>query len=234
MGEEVGGVPEAAPVDPERSAESSAGASSQGSPHPGDAAGASIGRYLARQRRLREISLDELVQLTKIPRRSLERLEAGAFDHAPDGFVRGFVRTVAEALGLDPAEAVMRLMNEPEEDESGFSGARLGRPPQLAVLGLAALGVLMLFLLWTLLAGWLAATPPVPTPEVVVREDPVRALAIEEAEREDQPAAREDQPAAREDQPAAREDQPAAREAAPEQRVPPPRQAGRGDRELAR
>jgi cytoskeletal protein RodZ len=154
-----------------------------------------------------------LVRLTKIPRRSLERLEAGAFDDAPDGFARGFVRTVAEALGLDPAEAVMRLMNEPEEDESGFSGARLGCPPQLAMLGLATVGLLILVLLWTLLAGWLAAPPPAPSPEVVVREDPVRALAVEEAERE--------------------EYQPPG-EAAPEQRVPPPQQVERGDRALAR
>ncbi len=213
MGEEIGGVPEAASVDPERSADRLAGASSRGSPHPGDAAGASIGRYLARQRQLREISLDELVRLTKIPRRSIERLEAGAFDHAPDGFARGFVRTVAEALGLDPAEAVMRLMNEPEEDERGFSGAGPGRPPQLAILGLAATGALILVLLWRLVAGWLAAAPPAPTAELVVREDLVRALAVEEAEREDRRA---------------------AGEAAPEQLASPPPQAERGDPPLAR
>ena len=74
---------------------------------------AGVGRYLASQRRLRGISLDELSGLTKIPRRSLERLEAGTFDTSPDGFVRGFVRSVAESLGLDPDEAVMRLMDEP-------------------------------------------------------------------------------------------------------------------------
>ena len=218
MGEEVGGVPEAAPVDPERSADSLAEASSQGSPQPGEASGGSIGRYLARQRELREISLDELARLTKIPRRSLERLEAGAFDHAPDGFARGFVRTVAEALGLDPAEAVMRLMNEPEEeDESGFPGARSGSAPQLAILGLFAAGLLIVVLLGWLLAGWLAAPSATAPREVVVREDPVRALAVEEA--------------AREHHPAAGEHHPAAGEAVSGEAVPPP-QAERGDRPL--
>lgn len=50
--------------------------------------------------------------LTRIPRRSLERLEAGAFDRSPDGFTRGFVRTVALAIGLDPDETVARMLVE--------------------------------------------------------------------------------------------------------------------------
>src|SRR5262245_65789110 len=74
----------------------------------------SIGKYLASQRELRGISLDDLAARTKIPRRNLERLESGAFDGQLDGFVRGFVRTVAEALGLDPQEAVMRIVAEPD------------------------------------------------------------------------------------------------------------------------
>src|SRR4029453_15130270 len=64
----------------------------------------SIGAYLARQRELRGFTLDDLAAQTRIPRRSLERLESGVFDRAPDGFVRGFVRTVASALALHPAE----------------------------------------------------------------------------------------------------------------------------------
>ncbi|MBW2716886.1 MAG: helix-turn-helix domain-containing protein, partial [Deltaproteobacteria bacterium] len=36
----------------------------------------SIGAYLARERRLRGISVGELAELTKIPTRSIERLEA--------------------------------------------------------------------------------------------------------------------------------------------------------------
>jgi cytoskeletal protein RodZ len=178
MGEEVGGVPEAAPVKPARPADPSA-----------DAAEASIGRYLARQRQLRRISLDDLAALTKIPRRSLERLEAGAFDGSPDGFARGFVRTVAEALGLDPAEAVMRLMDEPDADEPGPGGRRLARVLPLAGIGLGVALALLCVMLWKLLAGWLGPVQEPRAPEVVVREDPVRALAREEAERAKAPAA---------------------------------------------
>jgi cytoskeletal protein RodZ len=48
--------------------------------------------------------------------RSLRRLEAGAFDHEPDGFARGFVRTVASALGLPPDETVARMLPEATDD----------------------------------------------------------------------------------------------------------------------
>jgi hypothetical protein len=80
---------------------------------PGSGGREPIGRYLAQQRKLRGLTLDELSVQTRIPRRSLERLEAGAFDRAPDGFARGFVRTVAEAIGLDPDETVARMLEEP-------------------------------------------------------------------------------------------------------------------------
>ncbi len=83
-----------------------------------DAGLTSVGLYLAGQRRLRGVSVDELAARTRIPRRNIERLEAGAFDAAPDGFSRGFVRTVAVALGLDADEAVTRLMAEPRADDS--------------------------------------------------------------------------------------------------------------------
>ena len=137
---------------------------------------ASIGRYLARQRELRGISVPELSEQTKIPLRSLERLESGAFDRDADGFARGFVRTVAEALGLDPDEAVMRLMTEPPEDEPE---ARSAVPRGLVAAGLgllaAALAVLAVWALGALLpagdAGRAASS------EIVYRTDAVRALA---------------------------------------------------------
>jgi cytoskeletal protein RodZ len=132
--------------------------------------------YLAGQRRLRGISVEELAVRTRIPRRNIERLEAGAFDRAPDGFSRGFVRTIAEALGLDPDEAVMRLMSEPAADD--LEGARSRR----ITLGLrvAALAVVLVVIV---LAGRFAVVALAPgeaedsETEVFYRTDAVRSLA---------------------------------------------------------
>jgi transcriptional regulator with XRE-family HTH domain len=86
----------------------------------GDPIGAErIGAYLARQRQLRGISVEDLAAQMRIPLRSLQRLEAGAFDHDPDGFARGFVRTVAMALGLPPDETIARMLPEADDGEGG-------------------------------------------------------------------------------------------------------------------
>jgi cytoskeletal protein RodZ len=125
------------------------------------------------------MSIDELAGLTKIPRRSLERLEAGAFDANPDGFVRGFVRTVAVALGLDPDEAVNRMLREPREDELlARASARLERRRLLLRAGLLAAALLLAFGLWRLTAAWLANDAGSADP-LVFRHDAVRALAGE-------------------------------------------------------
>ncbi len=139
--------------------------------------GVSVGEYLAQQRRLRNISMDELCEITKIPRRNLDRLEAGAFDEKPDGFARGFVRTVAEALGLDPDEAVMRLMQEPEADADPTGNFGAGRALRVAGLVLVA-GVAAL--LWKLGGDWLSAGPETDVqPVLTYRRDAVAELARE-------------------------------------------------------
>lgn len=140
--------------------------------------GASVGAYLAAQRRLRGISLDELAARTVIPRRNLERLEAGAFEGVPDGFTRGFVRTVAEALGLDPDEAVMRLMQEPAADAFEGIGVRRARLA-LILAGLGAAALLVLLLLVRLVGALSGPGSPSEADgeRFVYRRNAVRALA---------------------------------------------------------
>lgn len=167
MGQEIRGVPEDPPL--------------TGSPAEIPDGGESIGRYLARQRQLRGVSLDDLERQTRIPRRSLERLENGAFDNQTDGFARGFVRTVAAALGLDAQEAVMRLLDEPPPDANDgqvrwlmMKRWALGS----VVLISATAAIFGAWALWTTETNGSAGAT---TSEIVFRHDAVRELA--EAER---------------------------------------------------
>lgn len=157
MGKAIGGVPQAPPL--------------RGDGGSRDKDG--IGAYLASQRKLRGISLEELANATRIPRRSLERLEAGVFDDKPDGFVRGFVRTVAAAIGLDPDATVTRMLAEPTPRPS----VRLPDPRRVAAVAivLVAAGLLGL-LLARGLPAWRSSGQAARPPEVY-RRDAVRALA---------------------------------------------------------
>jgi hypothetical protein len=144
-----------------------------------------LGGWLAKQRQLRGIRLEELAALTRLPVRSLERLEAGVFDGQQDGFVRGFVRTVAVAIGLDPEDAVARLLAEPD----ARPGSRL--PDDLRRVAVAAVGLAGVLAL--LLALWEIARAPAVSeargPEaVLVRRDAVRALANERGLLSEEPA----------------------------------------------
>ena len=149
----------------------------------------SIGRYLARQRALRNISIDELAEITKIPRRSLERLEAGIFDFESDGFARGFVRTVAGALGLDPDEAVMRLLREPPDDVGEaprFPGLRALTALLFALLGLGVIAAA----LWGVTAALRSAdSDGAELPEIVFRRDVVSEIARENKRQREELAA---------------------------------------------
>jgi len=144
-----------------------------------------IGAYLARQRVLRGITLEGLAETTRIPVRSLARLEAGVFDAEPDGFARGFVRTVAVALGLPPDETVARML--PEADAGDRQRGRL-RVWLRRALGAAAVVFLILAGVWTvtgrqlLPSGWTRSRD-----ELVHRHDAIRALAEEQGLASEQP-----------------------------------------------
>ncbi len=84
-----------------------------------DSEPATFGAWLRRQREMREITLREISDATKISLRYLEALEQERFDLLPAKvFARGFLRQYARYVGLDPDEAVNRLLVA-EEDEPG-------------------------------------------------------------------------------------------------------------------
>lgn len=61
-----------------------------------------VGQVLADERHRRRISLEEVSKITKIKVRFLEAMEQNDFSALPpSAFVRGFLKTYAEELGLD-------------------------------------------------------------------------------------------------------------------------------------
>jgi hypothetical protein len=67
-----------------------------------------LGEFLRRERELRRISLDDVAERTKISRRYLEAIEEERYDRLPgEAFVRGFIRSYAQSVGLDPEDTLL-------------------------------------------------------------------------------------------------------------------------------
>jgi cytoskeletal protein RodZ len=83
----------------------------------------SFGTWLRRQREVREISLREIADASRISLRYLEAFEQDRFDILPAPvFARGFLREYAKYVGLDPDEVVNYFLSaqqalQPEEEE---------------------------------------------------------------------------------------------------------------------
>jgi cytoskeleton protein RodZ len=79
-----------------------------------------FGEELKRERELREISLREISEATKISLRHLEALERNDFQPLPGGvFNRGFVRAYAQFIGVDPEAMVNAYLLEEQTQDSG-------------------------------------------------------------------------------------------------------------------
>jgi len=73
----------------------------------------SFGGELRRERELRQISLREIAEATKVNLRYLEAMERNDFEHLPGGvFNRGFVRAYAQFIGIDPEAMVNAYLLE--------------------------------------------------------------------------------------------------------------------------
>lgn len=79
-----------------------------------------IGTTLSEARKQKKVSLKKIAQETKISSRYLQALEAETYDIFPaEVYLKGFLRTYAQYLGLDGNEMVHaynRQHGQPEED----------------------------------------------------------------------------------------------------------------------
>lgn len=125
----------------------------------------SFGETLKRERELRQISLREIAEATKINLRYLDALERDDFRHLPGGvFNKGFVRAYAQFIGIDPETMVTAYLEE--DGRQQLRAARTGgatphvheaAPPDRSIAGRLWLAALVIVLIVVLLAAGLTA-----------------------------------------------------------------------------
>jgi cytoskeletal protein RodZ len=131
-----------------------------------------VGEILRRTRDTRQISLEEVAKKTKISMRFLTALEKADYKILPsDVFVRGFLRSYARTLGLDPEEIV-----ELYKQEQGIAASRADEenvkplPLFLLWITLGVIGVVLaaalVFVLW----------PRAKTPNLSIPQEPAPAM----------------------------------------------------------
>jgi len=68
-----------------------------------------VGQLLRHLRESKGMSLEEVSRATRVPMSSVERIEADRFDELPgEVFVRGFLKSYARAVEMDPEEILAR------------------------------------------------------------------------------------------------------------------------------
>ena len=96
----------------------------------------SFGETLKRERELRQISLREISEATKISLRYLDALEKDDFRHLPGGvFNKGFVKAYAQFIGVDPEAMAMAYLEEERRQSAAApspqgAGVSLSREPR--------------------------------------------------------------------------------------------------------
>ena len=110
----------------------------------------SLGSYLKRERELRQISVAELAQTTRIPVRILHQLETDEIASLPaDVFVRGFLRAYARALSMDEEHVLARYAGRQTPEPPPALPAAAYAPESGRRFGIA-IALFILLILFTL------------------------------------------------------------------------------------
>jgi cytoskeletal protein RodZ len=164
--------------------------------HPSEPETASFGGWLRRQREMREISLRDIADRTKISLRYLQAMEDDRFDLLPAPiFAKGFLREYARYVGLSPDEVVnhylaVQQQQSPEEDGVKKDQTLVNRPHRVKPVRSWTYGlffaialIVLIALVWALV--WYnnhrrespAAEGTTPTPAIAAPADPGAAQA---------------------------------------------------------
>jgi len=111
----------------------------------------SIGQYLKREREVRQVSLEELAQTTRIPMKMLRHIEADRFDELPgEVFARGFLKSYARTIGADAAHVVAQYDEDRLPAEPAPAPITAITPPERGRRFGIAIAVVILLILFTL------------------------------------------------------------------------------------
>ncbi len=113
-----------------------------------------VGGFLKRQRQLLHMSVAEVSRVTRIPVPTLESIESDHFDDLPgEVFVRGFLKSYAQAIHVVPAEVLAKYTSSrrvayvtPLPMSSPVTAAREGQGRRFGV----AIAFVLLLILFTL------------------------------------------------------------------------------------
>jgi cytoskeletal protein RodZ len=150
----------------------------------------SFGDRLREAREQRKVSLHAIAEKTNISVRFLDALEKGQIEKLPGGiFIRGFVRSYASHVGLDPDETVKEFLaahpGARAEEDRDDDRVRDGFGPVVIWLALAAViaAILAGLYLWSTTRGGSAppagSAGPAPAAQVLT---PARQDAAEQGE----------------------------------------------------
>jgi cytoskeletal protein RodZ len=111
---------------------------------------AGFGRWLRLERELRQLSRDDVVRATRLTASVIDGLESGERERMPpSGYVYGYLRTYAGALGLDADDVVLRWQ-EVEGAEEPPEPPRRALPVRAIAIGAAGVAVAALAFAWIL------------------------------------------------------------------------------------
>ncbi len=134
---------------------------------PFAAGGSGVSGRLRAAREKAKLSLDEVAQRTRIPKRHLQAIEDGDFARLPAlTYASGFVKSYARAVDVDPVEAGNQFRAEanpdPQPEEIDFTPVDVGRvPTKRLALGMAALVIVLGLALFLWRGGMFDAQSPI-------------------------------------------------------------------------
>ncbi|MCZ7682767.1 MAG: helix-turn-helix domain-containing protein [Sandaracinaceae bacterium] len=111
----------------------------------------SLGHYLRSERELRQLSLEEIAQTTRIPLRMLQHIEADQLDRLPgEVFTRGFLKSYARSVGLSADEVLARYGERQSRPEAAPAPITAITPPEKGRRFGIAIALVILLILFTL------------------------------------------------------------------------------------